>query len=45
MPRQIAIRLGTEGKAQVVADLDAIGTTGDAAFNRLAKSAVMRRKS
>jgi polyhydroxyalkanoate synthesis regulator phasin len=40
MPRQIAIRLGTEGKAQVVADLDAIGTTGDAAFNRLAKSAV-----
>ena len=40
MPRQIAIRLGTEGKAQVVADLDAISTTGDAAFNRLAKSAV-----
>ncbi|MGA1800188.1 hypothetical protein VH567_15565 [Sphingomonas sp. 4RDLI-65] len=40
MPRQIAIRLGTEGKAQVVADLDAIGTTGDAAFNRLAKSAM-----
>lgn len=40
MARQIAIRLGTEGKAQVVADLDAIGTTGDAAFNRLAKSAV-----
>lgn len=40
MTRQIAIRLGTEGKAQVVADLDAIGATGDAAFNRLAKSAV-----
>ena len=40
MARQIAIRLGTEGKAQVVADLDAIGSTGDAAFNRLAKSAV-----
>jgi LAS superfamily LD-carboxypeptidase LdcB len=39
MARQIAIRLGTEGKAQVVADLDAIGTTGDAAFNRVAKSA------
>ena len=38
--RQVAIRLGTTGKAQVVADLDAIATTGDAAFNRLAKSAV-----
>lgn len=39
MPRQIAIRLGTEGKAQVVADLDSIGKTGDAAFNRVARSA------
>jgi LAS superfamily LD-carboxypeptidase LdcB len=39
MPRQIAIRLGTEGKAQVVTDLNDIGTTGDAAFNRVAKSA------
>lgn len=39
MPRQIAIRLGTEGKAQVVADLDSIGQTGDAAFNRAARAA------
>ncbi|MBB5697007.1 hypothetical protein [Sphingomonas yantingensis] len=40
MARQIAIRLGTTGKAQVVADLDSIGTTGDAAFNRVARAAV-----
>jgi LAS superfamily LD-carboxypeptidase LdcB len=39
MARQIAIRLGTEGKAQVVTDLNDIGTSGDAAFNRVAKSA------
>ncbi len=40
MPRQIAIRLGTEGRAQVVADLDAIGTAGDASAKRLANSYV-----
>jgi|GEM_PF-7092524 len=40
MPRQIAIRLGTEGKAQVVADLDAIGTAGDAAFARASRQAI-----
>lgn len=38
MARQVAIRLGTEGKAQVVADLDAIGTAGDASAKRLANS-------
>lgn len=40
MARQISIRLGTEGKAQVVADLDAIGKTGDAAFTRTARAAM-----
>jgi hypothetical protein len=40
MARQIAIRLGTEGKAQVVADLDAIGAVGDASAKRLANSYV-----
>lgn len=38
--RRVAIRLGTEGKAQVVADLNEIGTTGDAAFNRARRQAV-----
>ncbi len=37
--RSVGIRLGTEGKAQVKADLQEIGTTGDAAFNRIAKVA------
>jgi hypothetical protein len=37
--RKVAIRFGTEGKAQIVADLGEIGTSGDAAFNRVAKSA------
>jgi hypothetical protein len=36
MARQVAIRLGTEGKAQVVADLDAIGAAGDASAKRMA---------
>lgn len=40
MTRQIAIRLGTEGNAQVVADLDAIGVAGDASAQRLARSYV-----
>jgi len=38
MDRKVAIRFGTEGKAQIVADLGEIGTSGDAAFNRVAKS-------
>lgn len=37
--RKVAIRFGTEGKAQIVADLGEIGTSGDAAFNRVAKAA------
>lgn len=37
--RRVAIRLGTEGKATVVADLEQLGVTGDAAFNRIARSA------
>ncbi len=37
--RSVGIRLGTEGKAQVKADLQEIGQTGDAAFNRIAKVA------
>ncbi len=37
--RSVGIRLGTEGKAQVKADLQEIGTTGDAAFDRIAKVA------
>lgn len=32
--RKVAIRFGTEGKAQVVADLDAIGKSGDASAKR-----------
>ena len=36
--RRIAIRLGTEGKAQVVADLDAIGAAGDASAGRLKRA-------
>lgn len=38
--RRVAIRFGTEGKAQVVGDLNDIGTTGDAAYNRVARAAV-----
>lgn len=37
--RSVGIRLGTEGKTQVVADLREIGSTGDAAFDRIAKRA------
>lgn len=37
--RSVGIRLGTSGKAQVKADLQEIGQTGDAAFNRVAKVA------
>ncbi len=40
MVKQVAIRLGTEGKAQVVADLDAIGTAGDASAARLKRAFV-----
>lgn len=38
--RRVAIRFGTEGKAQVVGDLNDIGTTGDAAYNRVARAAI-----
>ncbi|MBB3691451.1 D-Ala-D-Ala carboxypeptidase family metallohydrolase [Sphingomonas sp. BK580] len=38
--RSVGIRLGTVGKGEVVADLREIGTTGDAAFDRIAKRAV-----
>lgn len=37
--RQVGIRFGTTGKAQVLADLDSIGRTGDAAFDRIARGA------
>lgn len=36
--RRVAIRLGTEGKAQVVADLDAIGAAGDTSAARLKRA-------
>ncbi|WP_419808389.1 phage tail length tape measure family protein [Sphingomonas sp.] len=36
--RRVAIRLGTEGKAQVVADLDAIGAAGDSSAARLKRA-------
>lgn len=38
MPRSVAIRLGTEGKAQVKADFVEIGDTGDAQAKRWARS-------
>ncbi|MBB4837298.1 hypothetical protein HNP52_000349 [Sphingomonas kyeonggiensis] len=38
MARNVSIRLGTEGKAQVRADLDEIANGGDAAAKRWAKS-------
>lgn len=37
--RSVGIRLGTEDKARVKADLQEIGQTGDAAFDRIAKKA------
>ena len=37
--RSVGIRLGTEGKAQVVADLQSIGRTGDAVFDGMARKA------
>ncbi|NYD88915.1 hypothetical protein [Sphingomonas melonis] len=38
MPRSVAIRLGTEGKAQVKADFVEIGDTGDAQAKRWSRS-------
>lgn len=38
MPRNVAIRLGTEGKAQVRADLDEIANSGDAVAKRWSRS-------
>lgn len=38
MPRSVAIRLGTEGKAQVKADFVEIGDTGDATAKRWSRS-------
>lgn len=38
MPRTVAIRLGTEGKAQVKADFDEIAVSGDASAKRWKRS-------
>jgi len=38
MARNVAIRLGTEGKAQIKADLDEIAGSGDATAKRWARS-------
>lgn len=36
--RQVAIRIGLDGKAEIQRDLDDVGTSGDAAFGKLGKA-------